>query len=145
MKPAPFALLPRMDAVTRPIVFADLPAMASHIERGRCGQGLELVEIADLHHQWRAEGGGEGVDAPEGVTDRGVQIWTTDLSGGRDRCIGWAWLNGGGMERLRDALRQASAAPRTRGSDTAGGLIADSSALRSRMARAAILNQTRVA
>lgn len=111
MQPAPFAILPRIDATTRPIVFADLAGLAAHIQRARHGQGLDLVEIEDLHHQWRAEGGGQGVDAPEGVPDRGVQVWTLDLGNNRDRLIGFAWLNGGGLERLRDAIRKAEKTP----------------------------------
>lgn len=104
MQPAAYALLPRLDAVTKPIVFADVAALAAHVERHRQGQGLELVEIDDLHHRWRAEGGGQGVEAPDAARDRGVQIWTTDLGNNRDRCLGWAWLDGGGMETLRAAL-----------------------------------------
>lgn len=106
MSPAAYALLPRLDAVTRPIVFPDIQALAAHIERRRQGQALELVEVEDLHHRWHLEGGGVGVDLPL-AADRGVQIWTLDMSNGRDRCIGWAWLNGGGLERLREALRGA--------------------------------------
>jgi hypothetical protein len=141
MQPAPFALLPRIDAVTRPIVFADLNALAAHIERGRGQQGLELVEVEDLHFLWRAEGGGRGVDAPPPGSDRGVQVWTRLIDGGRDRCLGWAWLNGGGLETLQAALRRAgakAAEPRSLALSTRG-VIADGSALRSRLARSRIL------
>lgn len=137
MKPAPFALLPRMDAVTKPLVFPDLDALAAHIERQRGGQGLELVEVEDMHHQWRSEGGGQGIDAPD-ARDRGVQVWTLDLGQNRDRCLGWAWLNGGGLETLRDGLRRAGQRPTPR-PVSHGGLMADSSALHSRLARQRVL------
>lgn len=140
MSPAPFALLPRLDAVTRPIVFATLDALATRIERLRAGQALECIEIEDLHFLWRAEGGGGDVAAPT-VRDRGVQVWTLLLDGSRDRCIGFAWLNGGGMETLRAALHRAASGPPARPS-RALGLIADSSPLRTRLARAAILAAT---
>lgn len=141
MQPAAYAILPRLNAVTKPIVFSDAAGLAAYIERRRGGQGLELVEIEDLHHQWRMEGGGQGVDAPEGARDRGVQVWTTDLGNNRDRCLGWAWLNGGGMEVLRDALRRAAERPAHGVRPRGLGAMGDSSALRSREARARVLGQ----
>jgi hypothetical protein len=106
MTPAPYALLKRLDERTRPTVFVNLAALAAHIERQRHGQSLELVEVEDLHFLWRNAGGGAGIDAPE--RDLGVQIWTRLLDGSRDRCLGWAWLNGAGLEVLQQALMSAA-------------------------------------
>lgn len=131
MPPAAFALLPRLDAVTKPIVFTDAAALAGHIERARGGQGLDMTEIEDIHFLWRANGGGEGVDAPPEDRDRGVQIWTTLIDGSRDRCLGWAWLNGGGLEVLTAALRRAGQAAVAR---SVG--VLDGSSLRCRQAYA---------
>lgn len=134
MTPAPYALLTRLDDRTRPIVFPHLQALADRIERERHGQQLELVEVEDLHFLWRAAGGAKGIDAPE--RDLGVQVWTRLLDGSRDRCLGWAWLNGSGLEVLQQALlRAGQRAERTihqnRPSDT----------LRARMARRQLITQ----
>lgn len=139
MQPAPFALLPRLDAVTRPIVFQDLDTLAGHVERTRHGQGLDLVEVEDLHFQWRAAGGGKDIDPP--ARDRGVQIWTTDLGNNRDRCLGWAWLNGKGLEALMVALRRAGARAEHRKAEPPShmDLQADSSPWRTRQARPSIV------
>lgn len=144
MQPAPYALLRRLNAVTKPIIFPDANALAAYIERLRGGQGLELVEIEDLHFLWRAEGGGQGVDAPE-VRDIGIQVWTTDLGNNRDRCLGWAWLNGGGMEVLRAAMRRAADRPAHGVRSLGQGGTADSSARRSRDARSRLLGLGAVA
>ncbi|MBJ7446820.1 MAG: hypothetical protein JHC81_04735 [Brevundimonas sp.] len=133
MQSAPFAILPRLDAVTKPIVFPDANALAAYIERSRGGQGLDMTEVEDLHFLWRAEGGGADVDPPAENRDRGVQVWTTMLDGSRDRCLGWAWLNGGGLEVLKAALRRASMTATSR---TASGPIGDSSPLQARRAYA---------
>lgn len=134
MQPAPFALLERLDKTTRPTVFPDLDALAAHVQRRRNGQGLDMQEIEDLHNQWRIEGGGvvNGVeiDPPEGIRDRGVQIWTTMIDGGRDRCLGFAWLNGGGLEELKAALRRAETKAARQESRKA--LLGDSSPLQVR-------------
>lgn len=132
MTPAPFALLTRLDERTRPIVFPHLNALADRLERERHGQSLELVEVEDLHFLWRAAGGAQGIDAP--ARDLGVQVWTRLLDGSRDRCLGWAWLNGDGLEVLQQALLRAGqrndrAIQQNRPSDT----------LRARQARRAIL------
>lgn len=138
MQPAPFALLERLDKTTRPVVFRDLDALAAHIHRARHGQGLDMQEIEDLHHQWRIEGGGVvngvEVDPPEDVRDRGVQVWTTMIDGGRDRCLGFAWLNGGGLEQLKAALRRADARADQQARRRA--LLSDASQLESRRAYA---------
>ncbi len=134
MTPAPYALLTRLDERTRPTIFPSLAGLAAHIERQRHGQELELVEVEDLHFLWRAAGGAQGIDAPE--RDLGVQVWTRLLDGGRDRCLGWAWLNGSGLEVLQQALYSAGQraerpAPQNRPSDT----------LRARMARRQLIAQ----
>lgn len=136
MQPAPFALLERLDKTTRPAVFPDLDALAAHVQRARNGQGLDMQEIEDLHHQWRVEGGGVingvEVDMPEGVRDRGVQVWTTLIDGGRDRCLGFAWLNGGGLEELKAALRRAETKAARQARQRS--LLGDSSPLEARRA-----------
>lgn len=134
MTPAPYALLTRLDERTRPIVFPTLQALADRLERERHGQQLELVEVEDLHFLWRTAGGARDIDAPE--RDLGVQVWTRLLDGSRDRCLGWAWLNGSGLEVLQQALlRAGQRAERTvhqnRPSDT----------LRARMARRQLITQ----
>lgn len=145
MKPAAFALLPRIDKTTVPIVFTGLKAMADHLERQRGDlQGFAMESVEDLHFRWKTQGGGQDVDAPA-VPDRGVQIWTTFLeSGERDRCLGFAWLNGGDMETLTRALTQAGlrardrkAAPPAQGG--LSGVVADDSPYRSRKARLGII------
>ena len=134
MTPAPYALLTRLDERTRPVVFPNLHALADRLERDRRGQQLELVEVEDLHFLWRTVGGARGIDAPE--RDLGVQVWTRLRDGSRDCCLGWAWLNGSGLEILRQALLRASQrAERTthqnRPSDT----------LRARMARRRLISR----
>ena len=136
MTPAPYALLTRLDERTRPTVFPSLAGLAAHIERQRHGQGLELVEVEDLHFLWRTAGGAQGIDAPD--RDLGVQVWTRLLDGGRDRCLGWAWLNGSGLEVLRQALYTAAQraerpASQNRPSDT----------LRARLAYRELIAQSR--
>lgn len=134
MTPAPYALLTRLDDRTRPIVFPNLQALAGRLERARHGQQLELVEVEDLHFLWRTAGGAQGIDAPE--RDLGVQVWTRLLDGSRDRCLGWAWLNGSGLEVLQQALLRAGqraerAIHQNRPSDT----------LRARLARRQLITQ----
>ncbi len=132
MTPAPYALLTRLDERTRPTVFVTLAALAAHIERQRHGQSLELVEVEDIHFLWRNAGGGAGIDAPE--RDLGVQIWTRLLDGSRDRCLGWAWLNGSGLQVLQQALLLAG--QRT---DRVTHRNCPSDTLRARMARSALM------
>lgn len=90
---ADFAFLPRLDAVTRPYVFPNATALARHIERKRDGRPMELVDVEDIEIEGRA-----------GLYT-GVQVWTLLPDGSRDDCLGWAWLNGRGRERLEPALR----------------------------------------
>jgi hypothetical protein len=90
-----FAFTPRLDAVAKPKAFPSLNALADYIERQRCDQAIELVEVADI----------EIHDRP-GLY-QGVQVFTLLIDGGRDRCLGYAWLDGQGGDRLEPALRQA--------------------------------------
>lgn len=90
---ADFAFLPRLDAVTRPFVFPNCAALARHIERKRDGRPMQLVDVEDIEIEGRA-----------GLYT-GVQVWTLLPDGSRDECLGWAWLNGQGRERLEPALR----------------------------------------
>lgn len=90
---ADFAFMPRLDAVTRPYVFPTALALARHIERKRTARAMELVDVEDIEIEGRA-----------GLYT-GVQVWTLYPDGGRDECLGWAWLNGRGRDRLEPALR----------------------------------------
>ena len=92
---ADYALLPRIDTVTKPRVFPSLDALAASIERQRQGQSLFLEEVQDLQ--------------PLGAADqvRAVKVWTTDCDGRQDRMIGFAYLKGAGRELLEWALRLA--------------------------------------
>lgn len=89
----PFALAERLDGVTKPRVFASAERLAVHIEGRRHGQAIELVDVEDIE-----------VPGQPGLYT-GVQIFTLLLDGGRDRCLGYAWLGGRGRERLEPALR----------------------------------------
>lgn len=102
-----YAFLTRVDAVARPTVFGSLDRLALFIEGKRCGQGILLEEVEDIHAR-RRMAIGDSPAAPEGVRDRGVQIWTLMLDGSRDRSLGFAWLNGGGREGLEAALSRAA-------------------------------------
>lgn len=90
---ADFAFLPRLDAVTRPFVFPNCAALARHIERKRDDRPMQLVDVEDIEIEGRS-----------GLYT-GVQVWTLLPDGSRDECLGWAWLNGQGRERLEPALR----------------------------------------
>jgi hypothetical protein len=103
-----FAFLPRIDAVTRPVVFTDLSGLARYIERQRHGQAIQLEEIEDIHAR-RRMATGEGPAAPSpGLRDRGVQIHTRLIDGGIDRSMGFAWLRGQGRDALQAALLRAA-------------------------------------
>ena len=88
-----YAFLPRIDAVTRPVVFPDLLSLARHIERGRTGQNLQLIEVDDIEH--------------EGQLHQGVKVMLLDMCNDPDRCLGFAWLRGEGRTVLDPALRVA--------------------------------------
>lgn len=88
-----FALI-GAERFAKPLAFCDIDALARHVQRARGDQGLELIEVPDL------QCAGDRADRP------GVSIFATDLDGNRDRLIGHAWLNGGGVEHLKAALRR---------------------------------------
>lgn len=98
-----YAFLARIDAVAKPTVVGSLDRLARLIESRRYGQAIVLEEIEDIHAR-RRMAVGEGPAAPEGLRDRGVQIWTQLIDGTRDRSLGFAWLRGGGREELQRAL-----------------------------------------
>lgn len=98
-----YAFLTRIDAVAKPTIVGSLDRLAQLIEARRHGQAIMLEEVGDLHAR-RRMATGDSPAAPEGLRDRGVQIWTQLLDGGRDRSIGFAWLKGGGIEELQQAL-----------------------------------------
>ncbi|RZJ19095.1 MAG: hypothetical protein EON91_02560 [Brevundimonas sp.] len=89
-----FALLPRLDATVKPVVFPDIHALARKIQRERGLQALDMTEIEDLELAGRPD------------AHRGVQIYTLDDGNNRDRFLGYAWLDGGGLETLKSALRR---------------------------------------
>lgn len=91
----PYALLPLLDATTKPYGFTTLADLANHIERQRADQVLQIEDVDTL--QFRDE---------PGLHD-GVEIWTLDLDGSRDRLIGYAWLSGKGRDALQPALYAA--------------------------------------
>ena len=91
----PYALLPRLDATTKPYGFTSIADLANHIERQRADQVLQIEDVDTL--QFRDE---------PGLHD-GVEIWTLDLDGSRDRLIGYAWLSGKGRDVLQPALYAA--------------------------------------
>ena len=88
------ALLPGLEPGVKPIAFADLDGLARHIQRARGRDGLAMEEIADLELPARSE------------PTRAVKVWATDAGGHDDRFLGYAWLDGGGMETLKSALRR---------------------------------------
>ena len=98
-----YAFLARIDAVARPTVVGSLDRLAQLIESRRHGQAIVLEEVDDLHAR-RSMATGDSPPAPEGLRDRGVQIWTQLIDGTRDRSLGFAWLKGGGREELQQAL-----------------------------------------
>lgn len=98
-----YAFLSRIDAVAKPTIVGSLDRLAQLIEGKRFGQGIMLEEIEDLHAR-RRMATGDGPPAPEGLRDRGVQVWSLMLDGSRDRSLGFAWLRGGGRDELQQAL-----------------------------------------
>lgn len=89
-----YAFARRLDGRQKPTVFSSLNGLANYVERHRFGQALELVEIDTIEIPGRP-----GLYC-------GVQIFTLLLDGGRDLCLGYAWMNGYGRDRLEPALRQ---------------------------------------
>lgn len=92
---APFAFAERLNGPAKPRVFAGATQLARHIERIRHGQAIELIDVEDIELPGR----------PGLYT--AVQVFTLLLDGGRDRCLGYAWLDGKGRDRLEPALRAA--------------------------------------
>lgn len=92
---AQFALAPRLDGITKPVVFDSLPALAKAIERRRESRPVQLEEVEDL----------EFAGSP--ALHRGVKITTLDMGGEPDALIGFAWLNERGREVLEPAMRDA--------------------------------------
>lgn len=90
-----YAFAERLDDATKPRVFPHLKRLAEHIESRRYGQPLDLEEVENLE-----------IPGRPGLY-RGVQVFTLDLANSRDRCLGWAWLNGHGREVLQPALLAA--------------------------------------
>lgn len=90
---APFALAERLDGVTKPRVFQNTAGLARHIEAQRHGQAIELVDVEDIE-----------IPNQPGLY-AGVQVFTLMIDGGRDRCLGYAWLEGRGRDSLEPALR----------------------------------------
>ena len=88
-----YAFLPRIDAVTRPVVCPDLMALARHIERQRNGQGLQLIDVEDIEYDGQMYGG--------------VKVMLLDMANDPEACLGFAYLRGSGQEALRPALRTA--------------------------------------
>jgi len=89
-----FALIPSDSPHAKPRAFPDIDGLARCVQRERGLDGLDLVEIEDLEFQ----------GSP--ARCRGVQIWTTDAGNDRDRMLGYAWLDGRGMDALMAALRR---------------------------------------
>lgn len=95
MPDARYALLPKIDNITKPKLFRTLGELCASIERERADKGLHLVEVEDI--EFRDVSG----------LHRGVQVWSLDMANEKDRMIGYAWLNGAGRDTLEPALRQA--------------------------------------
>lgn len=102
-----FAFITRLDAVTKPRVFPSIDALADHIEGMRFGQAIQVEEVEDLRFQWRSAAGRPEPVEPDARPDIGVQIWTLMLDNSRDRALGFAWLDGGSIDRLQPALERA--------------------------------------
>ena len=88
-----FALLPAQPEA-KPIVFADINALARHIQRARGDAGLDLQPVDDLDVR------GDTRNRP------GVSIFATDLDGGRPTLIGHAFIDALPMDVLQAAIRR---------------------------------------
>lgn len=89
---ARYALVPRLDNVTKPLIFADLASLARAIERRRAGRGLWLEEVETMPIPGSAH------------LHRGVKVWATNMAHDPEDLIGFAWLNEKGRETLEPAL-----------------------------------------
>lgn len=88
-----YAFLPRLDAVTRPVLCPDLMALARHIERQRGVQALQLIDVEDIEYDGQVYGG--------------VKVMLLDMANDPERCLGFAYLRGDGRTVLEPALRAA--------------------------------------
>lgn len=79
----------------KPRGFADLDALARHIQRERGQMALHLETLPDL------EVTGDRQDRP------GVSVFTAFEDGSRDRLIGHAWIDGLTADRAREVLQSA--------------------------------------
>lgn len=75
-----------------PVKFATLRSLAISLHQARRGEQISLTD-ADLQVTGEAR------------PRRGVLVWTLDDAGEPRRCLGWAYLNGGGWTALQAALR----------------------------------------
>lgn len=89
-----YALLPSLNAGAQIKAFPDLNALARAIHRARGAAPLDLNEVEDMEIAGRAQ------------ATRGVEIWTMNEGNDRDRFLGFAFLDDGGLETLRAALRR---------------------------------------
>lgn len=97
-----FALIRRLDPVTKPIVFSDIDQLARSIQRRRGRCSIEMIDHEDLQLEGRA-----------GSTPA-VAVWTLDAGNDREALIGFAYLDGRGQDALRAALSRNAAIPTSR-------------------------------
>ena len=88
-----FGLWPRLRQDERPLAWPDLDGLARRILRERGQGGLEIEDVALPYRTG---------DEPTS----GVSIWKQTLDGARGEFIGFAYLDGGGRERLQAALER---------------------------------------
>ncbi len=86
-----FALLPDRAPRTKPAVFPDLPSLARRIHRDRLGQALQLRPDRVIV---------DGQVGPLSV----IAIHAEDAAGNVTRFLGYAWLEGRGLDALKGAL-----------------------------------------
>lgn len=92
---ARFALLTKLDPLTKPVVFPDIGALARRIQRDRGLQGLDMEPVEDLELAHRPD------------PTPAIKVWTTDAGDNRDRFLGYAYVDGGNdLEVLKAALRR---------------------------------------
>jgi len=82
----------------KPVVYGSSADLAKAIHRERGDQGIELVE-APLKMRFEPE------------ARSGVSVFLRSEDGARTRLIGWAYLDGGGRDALRDVLFAAEPSP----------------------------------
>ena len=90
-----FALLTKLDPLTKPVAFPDIDALARRIQRDRGLQGLDMEAVEDLELAGRPE------------PTPAIKVWTTDVDARRDRFLGYAWIDGrSDLEVLKAAIRR---------------------------------------